>query len=193
MRKALVVDDIKGIQLLLRRCLEAENFSVETCGDGRRALEILTTEPFDLIVLDIKLPHVSGTDVLKQIREYGIQTPVIIITAFGSIRNEIDCTKLGVISYIQKPFSEHRVLAVLEEFCLRGNPSTRSENEEVQPTPGTNQWTEQLATLQSRLAQEPLNSDLYRQLAKTSRKLEKEQEAEQYEKIYRSFGQVETE
>lgn len=178
MKKALIVDDVRGIRQFLQQCLQDENFSVETCGDGKSALEHLTAQRYDLIVLDIKLPLVSGTEVLKRMREYGVETPVIITTAFGSIRNAIDCTKLGAVAYIQKPFSEGRILSVLEQYGLRG---------ETQPSPAVDAG-KRLAELQARLSQDPLSADVYRMLAETSRALGREKDAEQYQKIFDSFG-----
>ena len=82
MKCILIVDDAKSIQLLLAKCMELNGFSVKTAGDGKTALEMLIREPFALAFLDIKLPIISGTEVLRRMREKGINVPVIIITAF---------------------------------------------------------------------------------------------------------------
>src|SRR4051794_15765703 len=99
MKKILVVDDTKNIRTLLTTCLEVEGYQVLTAIDGRQALEMIRQDSYDLIFLDIKLPEFSGTEVLRRIQESKIHTPVIIMTAFGTVKNAVDCTKLGAIAY----------------------------------------------------------------------------------------------
>jgi Response regulator containing CheY-like receiver, AAA-type ATPase, and DNA-binding domains len=113
MKKVLVVDDTKNIRTLLTTCLEIEGYQVETSKDGNQALELLKTSAFDLIFLDIKLPELSGTEVLRQIRERGLHTPVIIMTAFATVKNAVECTKLGAVSYLQKPFTAEKIRSTL--------------------------------------------------------------------------------
>jgi two-component system, OmpR family, response regulator len=121
MKKVLVVDDTKNIRLLLTKCLELEGFEVMTANDGRQALELLREYHFDLVFLDIKLPEIRGTEVLKKIRESGIKVPVIIITAYATVKNAVDCTNLGAVAYIQKPFTAEKIRTVLAEFYNRQN------------------------------------------------------------------------
>lgn len=73
--------------------------------------------------LDIKLPEVRGTEVLRRVREMGIETPIIMITAYGTVKNAVECTHLGAVAYIQKPFSADKILSVLQEL----NPGLTSE------------------------------------------------------------------
>lgn len=113
MKRVLVVDDTKNIRTLLTTCLEIEGYQVETSNDGNHAMEILKTSPFDLIFLDIKLPELSGTEVLRRIREQGIDTPVIIMTAFATVKNAVECTKLGAVAYLQKPFTAEKIRSTL--------------------------------------------------------------------------------
>ena len=116
MKKVLVVDDTKNIRMMLTKCLELEGYEVITAVDGKQALEILTMNTIDLAFLDIKLPEIRGTEVLKRIREIGIKTPIIIITAYATVKNAIDCTNLGAVAYIQKPFSAEKIKIVLKEL-----------------------------------------------------------------------------
>jgi len=118
MKRALVVDDTKNIKNLLTTCLELYGYSTLTASNGTEALEILESENVDLIFLDIKMPEISGTEVLRRIRGRGITTPVIIMTAFGTVRNAAECTKLGAIVYLQKPFTADKVKSVLDEVEL---------------------------------------------------------------------------
>jgi len=115
MKKVLVTDDTKNIRTLLTTCLEIEGYEVQTASDGKQALDLFKGQHFDLAFLDIKMPLISGTEVLKTIRKQGIFTPVIIITAFATVKNAVECTKLGAVAYLQKPFTADKVRAVLRE------------------------------------------------------------------------------
>ena len=116
MKKALVVDDTKNIRTLLTTCLEINDYEVTTAKSGHEAIELLNTEKFDLVFLDIKMPEISGTSVLKKMREIGIDIPVIIMTAYATVKNAIECTKLGAVAYLQKPFTAEKVKSVLDEI-----------------------------------------------------------------------------
>ena len=109
----IVVDDTKNIRLLLTQCLEFEGYTVTTAGNGTEALEILSRQSFDLIFLDVRMPELSGTEVLRQMRKMGIHSPVVMITAFGTVKNAVECTQLGAVAYLQKPFTENKVNQVL--------------------------------------------------------------------------------
>lgn len=116
MRKALVVDDTKNIRTLLTTCLEINDYEVITAQNGQEAIELLKSEKFDLVFLDIKMPEISGTSVLKKMSEMGINIPVVIMTAFATVKNAVECTKLGAVAYLQKPFTAEKVKSVLSEI-----------------------------------------------------------------------------
>lgn len=86
MKKVLVVDDAKNIRMLLTKCLELEGYQVKTATNGKDALVLFSSERFDLAFLDIKLPELSGTEVLRRIRAQGNDTPVIVITAYPTVK-----------------------------------------------------------------------------------------------------------
>lgn len=115
MKRVLVVDDTKNIKNLLTTCLTVNGYNVLTANNGLEAIEILKNNPVDLVFLDIKMPEVSGTEVLKRIRAMGIDTPVIIMTAFATVKNAVECTRLGAVMYLQKPFTSDKVKAILKE------------------------------------------------------------------------------
>lgn len=116
MKRVLVVDDTKNIKNLLTTCLTVNGYSVLTASNGAEAMEILKANEVELIFLDIKMPELSGTEVLKRIRGMGIETPVIVMTAFATVKNAVECTKLGAIMYLQKPFTSDKVKSVLAEI-----------------------------------------------------------------------------
>ncbi|WP_461612375.1 tetratricopeptide repeat protein [Clostridium sp. Marseille-QA1073] len=118
MKRVLIIDDTKNIRTLLTTCLELRDYEVLTAENGKVAIDILKAkkEEIDLIFLDIRMPGMSGTEVLKSLRSYEISCPVIIMTAFATVKNAVDCTKLGAVAYLQKPFSPDRVNAILDEI-----------------------------------------------------------------------------
>jgi two-component system, OmpR family, response regulator len=130
MKKVLVVDDTKNIRMILTKCLELEGYEVMTASDGKQALETFLTHNFDLAFLDIKLPEIRGTEVLKRIREQGIKTPVIIITAYATVKNAVECTNMGAVAYVQKPFSADKIRSVLKE--MESNPTYEAEKARIE-------------------------------------------------------------
>lgn len=184
MKCILIVDDAKSIQLLLAKCMELNGFSVKTAGDGKTALEMLIREQFALVFLDIKLPIISGTEVLRRMREKGINVPVIIITAFGNIKNAVDCTRMGAISYVQKPFTSNRISAVLNELNIKStDDDNQTDMHEARSLMESEKYEEVEKILKNLLPTNPFNAEVYHMLAEICLKLNREQEAEQYEKL----------
>ncbi len=125
MKKVLVVDDTKNIRLLLSKSLELQGYDVDTACNGKEALELLSSTSYDLAFLDIKLPEIRGTEVLRRIRDKGITTPVIIITAYATVKNAVDCTKMGAVAYVQKPFTGDKIKGVIEELSISALPNKK--------------------------------------------------------------------
>ncbi|MBS5886616.1 MAG: response regulator [Clostridium sp.] len=130
MKKVLVIDDTKNIRILLSTCLELRGYEVITADNGLEALNIInnTNEAIDLIFLDIRMPGISGTEVLKNIKEARMSCPVVIMTAFATVKNAIECTKLGAVVYLQKPFSPDRINIVLDEIESKSIPNKNESN-----------------------------------------------------------------
>lgn len=187
--KVLVVDDAKNIRLLLTKCLEMEGHSVEVASDGATALELLSHERFDLAFLDIKMPHLSGTEVLKKIRGMGIPTPVIIITAYATVKNAIECTNLGAVAYLQKPFTAEKIKSVLDDLMYGSDTDCGIDSVLglAKRKMDMKAWVEAERILKSALPGFSLNAELYIALAEVSRALNKAEEAEKYEKIYQAL------
>jgi len=111
--RILVVDDDLEMCGLLSDVLSGEGFSVITTGDSLEAAKILKKEEFDLIVTDLKMKGLKGLDLLEEAKRVATLTPVIIITAFGTIESAIKAIKMGAYDYITKPFQmEELVLTV---------------------------------------------------------------------------------
>src|SRR4030095_13091896 len=105
--------------LTLTDRLSAEGYAVETTADGESALERATAEAFDLILLDVMLPRLSGFDVLRDLRRRSVETPVIMLTARGQVIDKVVGLKLGADDYVTKPFEMMELLARIEAKLRR--------------------------------------------------------------------------
>ena len=110
----LVVEDDVNQRNIIKTILSKEGFYVEDADCGKKAVEILKTGKFDLILTDLKLPDIDGTEVLKEIRALGRTCHVIIMTAFGSIPSAIEATKLGAFYYLEKPLEKDQLLLIVQ-------------------------------------------------------------------------------
>ncbi len=120
--RLLLVEDEPGLQLALSDRLIAEGYRVETAADGDTAAARATTEPFDIIVLDVMLPGRDGFDVARTVRQRGVRTPILMLTARGQVVDRVVGLKLGADDYLTKPFEIIELLARIEAL-LRRAPS----------------------------------------------------------------------
>ena len=104
MAKLLIIDDEKSIIDLLSVVFKKEGYSVSAALSARKALSLIDEQDFDLILSDIKLPQMSGMDVLKYVKKNKPFVPVVMITAYGTIKQAVEAFKLGAVDYIVKPF-----------------------------------------------------------------------------------------
>jgi DNA-binding response OmpR family regulator len=128
MSKILVVEDEPEMQRGLRDNLEFEGYEVKIIGDGKEGLETLTSESFDLILLDVMLPGMSGFDVCKKARSQGVTTPIIMLTAKGEEVDKVLGLEFGADDYITKPFSLRELLARVKAV-LRRTPADKTSKE----------------------------------------------------------------
>jgi DNA-binding NtrC family response regulator len=115
----LIVDDEETIVHPLSRVLEIEGYYVNSAADGRVAINMLQTLPFDIVLLDIMMPNVEGIDVLKFIKGQHFDTEVIMLTAVQEIKTAVECMKLGAYYYITKPYLADDLLALIERAFER--------------------------------------------------------------------------
>jgi two-component system response regulator HydG len=113
----LVVDDESGILDTLRILLRNEGFEVTTAQGGKAGLEQIRSGIHDLILSDVRMPQVSGLDILNAAREQDPMTPVILMTAQASLQSAIQAVNSGAFYYIQKPFSNDELVAILRRAC----------------------------------------------------------------------------
>lgn len=117
----LIVEDNLDLSERLRSLLEAENYTVDISMDGEDALEKIWGESHDLILLDIMLPKLNGLEVLRTIRQEGLSTPVLMLTAKGDVVDKVQGLNLGADDYLAKPFSLSELLARIRALLRRGN------------------------------------------------------------------------
>jgi len=188
--KVLVVDDTKNIRMLLTTCLELYGYEVVTAVDGLDALKVILASNPDLIFLDIKLPEVSGTEVLRRIRTMGIVTPVVIMTAFATVKNAIECTKLGAVAYLQKPFTADKVKTVINELINRSanvENSTELNIKTCKDLIEDGELSESYILLKKQLALDPTNGEVYFLIALIYDKKGNKEEAQRLYNIAKQF------
>ena len=125
----LVVDDESGILDVLRILLKGEGFDVVTAQGGKAGLEALKNAAPDIVLTDIKMPGVTGTDLLAAVREQDPETPVILMTAQASLQSAIQAVNQGAFYYIQKPFSNDDLVAICRRAADYRN--LRAENKQL--------------------------------------------------------------
>jgi two-component system, OmpR family, alkaline phosphatase synthesis response regulator PhoP len=118
-KRILLVEDESGLVLTLTDRLTREGYLVESAMDGESGLERASGEAFDLLLLDLMLPRMSGFDVCRELRRRGIDTPVIMLTARGQVVDKVVGLKLGADDYVTKPFEMAELLARIEAQLRR--------------------------------------------------------------------------
>lgn len=119
MRRILLIEDEPGLVVLLSDRLRATGFEVEVARDGLRGLERARGEPFDLIVLDVLLPHKDGLEVCRELRALGLGTPILMLTALGELVDKVVGLRVGADDYLTKPFAMAELLARIEALLRR--------------------------------------------------------------------------
>jgi two-component system alkaline phosphatase synthesis response regulator PhoP len=118
-KRILLIEDEPGLVLTLTDRLKNEGFAVETARDGEAGLLRATGESFDLIILDVMMPRKNGFDVCRDLRQQGVSTPVIMLTARGQVVDKVVGLKLGADDYVTKPFEMMELLARIEALLRR--------------------------------------------------------------------------
>jgi DNA-binding response OmpR family regulator len=121
--RILVVEDEHRIAQTLKKGLEQERFAVDIVFDGTEGLDMATTESYDLYILDLMLPGIDGVTLCRKIRENGIHTPILMLTAKSQIQDKVSGLDSGADDYLTKPFSFEELLARIRALIRR--PQTR--------------------------------------------------------------------
>jgi DNA-binding response OmpR family regulator len=119
--RVLVVEDEQSVASLIRKCLSEQGFDAEIEGNGDVACERALNEPFDAIVLDIMLPGRDGLSIIRILRENGITTPVLLVTARSAISERVDGLTAGADDYLSKPFHTEELVARVKALVRRAS------------------------------------------------------------------------
>ena len=132
----LIVDDESGILDTLRILLRKEGFEVTTAQGGKAGLEQIRSGNHDIVLTDVRMPQVSGLDILQAAKEQDPMTPVILMTAQASLQTAVAAVNAGAFYYIQKPFSNDELLAILRRACeYRADPGREPPPQAGHPAP----------------------------------------------------------
>ena len=118
--RLLVVEDEEKVLRFVQRGLEAERYAVDVAADGKRAVELAAMYQYDLIILDLMLPGLSGTEVLRQIRAQNEHVPVLILTARDALGDKVEHFEIGADDYLTKPFAFAELLVRVKALLRRG-------------------------------------------------------------------------
>lgn len=131
MEKILIIDDDKDLCFVLKRFLSKHGFEVLEATTGKLALEILDTVEPELILCDFRLEDMSGSSILKKIKEKYASVPVIIITGYSNIKTAVEVMKLGAVDYVTKPLLPDEILLTIRKALAGRNPEEKQEGDTV--------------------------------------------------------------
>jgi len=124
--RVLVVDDETGIREAIRMTLEYEGYRVDEARSGQEGLDKAQKTPYDAILLDIKMPVLDGMEVLENLKEMKIGTPVVMVSGHGDISTAVECTKRGAFDFLEKPLNREKLL-----LAVRNAVRTQKLEEQV--------------------------------------------------------------
>jgi len=141
--RILVVEDEAKVASFIRRALEEESYAVDLCTDGRGGLDLARDNAYDLIILDVMLPGLSGLQILDTLRKEKFKTPVLIVTARTQVDQRVKGLDAGADDYLTKPFAIEELLARVRALLRRGTGEGAGllQIEDLQLNPATREVT----------------------------------------------------
>ena len=115
----LYVDDEDALRVVVKNQLEMEGLDVDTADDGDTAVEMLGNKTYDVILLDIRMPRMSGIDVLKNLKERKIKSRVIMLTGVDDLTIALEAVKNGANDYLTKPYDLSNLIACINRFVRK--------------------------------------------------------------------------
>ena len=112
----LIIDDERRFADMLAKRLNLRGCECEVCYSGREALDVLKRKNFSLVILDLHLPDLYGSEVLSRIKKINAQIPVIILTAHGTQKDRQECMQIGAYDFMQKPLVIEKLMATLAQI-----------------------------------------------------------------------------
>ncbi len=129
MNNILVVEDEKSMLMGLKDNLEFEGYQVDTAEDGESGYNMIRNNKYDLVLLDVMLPYISGFDICKKVRGEGVTTPIIFLTAKGEEIDKVLGLELGADDYLTKPFSLRELLARIKAILRRSSVNEKNNDQ----------------------------------------------------------------
>jgi two-component system copper resistance phosphate regulon response regulator CusR len=123
--RVLLVEDEEKVAGLVTRALQAERLAVDNARDGREGLDLATSNPYDLLVVDLMLPGLDGTELIRRLRRTNTEVPVLVLTARDGVADKITNFEVGADDYLTKPFA-FAELVVRVKALLRRGPVNRA-------------------------------------------------------------------
>ncbi|AMW05128.1 response regulator transcription factor [Gemmatimonas phototrophica] len=117
--KILVIEDDPTVGEFVRRGLEEQRWQADLCNNGLEGERLATAQPYDLIILDMRLPGRNGLDVLRSLRAKGFERPVLVLTAQDAVDAKVETLRAGADDYVTKPFAFEELLARAEALLRR--------------------------------------------------------------------------
>lgn len=127
--KILVVEDEPKLAGFIKKGLEEQGWEVEVAFDGRMGKYLAVGNPFDILVMDVNLPVINGFDLTQQLREGGISTPILLLTALGTVEDKLQGFDAGADDYLVKPFEFRELIARIKALAKRNtNPDANQHS-----------------------------------------------------------------
>ena len=126
----LIVDDEEVVRLSHMRSLESADCNAQTAEGGRQALSVMEQHPFDVVLLDLRMPDLDGMDVLKTIKQRWPNSEVVVITGYPSIETAKEAVRLGAFNYLTKPLGPDEVIKVANDAMNQKRWSLRSDRDD---------------------------------------------------------------
>lgn len=117
MLEILIIEDEQINRVTLAKLLKHEGYAVQTAKNGTEGLEMIQKQPLDVILTDLRLPGADGMEILRYCKEHSPDTPVLIMTAYATVKNAVECLKLGAFNYLTKPFDPSELYHQLEQIA----------------------------------------------------------------------------
>jgi len=125
-----VIDDDEAVRQSLEFLLKTSGFAVRGFESGRAFLEALPQITSGCVITDVRMPEITGIDLLRKVKEMGVDIPVIVITGHGDISLAVDAMKIGAVDFLEKPFDDDALLAAVKSSLTR-NADTAQRNAEL--------------------------------------------------------------
>lgn len=118
--RILLVEDEEKVARFIRLGLKAEHFAIDSARDGRTGLQLAQINPYDLLIVDLMLPELSGTELIRQVRKKNSAVPIVVLTARDAVADKVTNFECGADDYLTKPFAFAELLVRIKALLRRG-------------------------------------------------------------------------